>query len=224
MSVWVCVCVRLASIQRFDCCKIAKGTLDILLKRNEKRTYIHTQTHKHNIPFHWIGAIATITITVNRLVCCLLYFPSFFASFSVLLSDERLSNFAVAYSFTESHNENRERKRYGIFLVSSDFALFSQPWYIWYSHVHINNVYRNLRAMLTSTFPLRLRIFVLFSVGEIFFPSFHWCRWCAIVRERERFMQVSHQFTYAQTKRLCLCHTHRKRRDTDFKATECRKK
>lgn len=73
-------------------------------------------------------------------------------------------------------------------LVSSDFALFSQPWYIWYSHVHINNVYRNLRAMLTSTFPLRLNIFVF-----IFFL----CHSCAQ-------MDPYNSATYTHTKRLSL--------------------
>lgn len=211
----VCVCVRLASIQHFESCEIAKGTVDIFLKRIAFRSYTLT------IPFHGSVPIATITITENRMVCSLLFFPPSSSSFSLSMSCYRtgLSNFAVAYSFTESPHTRPNRQRYGIFLVSSDFALFSQPWYIWYSHVHINNVYRNLRAMLTSTFPLRLSIFVLFSAVD-FLP--HCCRAAtttvAVAADLllfERSMQyptISHTH---QTERLCLRHTHPKIRDTD---------
>lgn len=143
--------------------KIAKGTL-IFFSLAKKNTFLfYSGLH---IPFHGIySAIATITITVAWLVY--FFFILFLFLFNVLLSG-RSCPILLLLTISPIHRN----AKICIFLVSSDFALFSQPWYIWYSHVHINNVYRNLRAMLTSTFPLRLNIFVLFSYVLFFFHHF----------------------------------------------------
>lgn len=171
VKIYVIFSVYLAAIQHSSLVRIAKGTFILFLGNDFLSFFVRLHT-PHPFPYA-ARPIATITITVAWL---------FFSSFHFLLSDE-LVQFLLLLTVSPTH-------RYYMYfsLVSSDFALFSQPWYIWYSHVHINNVYRNLRAMLTSTFPLRLNIFVF-----IFFL----CHSCAQ-------MDPYNSATYTHTKRLSL--------------------
>lgn len=237
----LCMCARFGSHSTFWILWDHIGCMEFFLGESlfEYTTYSH-----HIIPFQricvcGIDAIATITIKIAHICCWESSIPLSTRSFNVLLSDGLVCPI-LSHNFTEKGTKGRENDEkneraiewrdsvrvcarmcmfyvfYSSHRISLCLAARSLPWYICCSHVHINNVYRNLRAMLTSTFPLRLRrIFVLFFAFP-FFP--HWLchqRWwccCFCSSVSCHFHTTFHTPTHA----LSFSIQKKKNGDTDF--------